>query len=178
MNSIGQILICRDSYQLQIARQQYPNNKVVVLDDKDYNGYGFINGSLLLPTLDALSHQVDGSYADFVNYYLGYLYNDPDVTKFVTLLVTALYKGVNILLFLGESDPSMFMDQFMNFLRSRGIFAIPFEMKRYEDYIPAVNTANLVSWLPIMLSFGYITQEEYNSRFIQKDGSPFQTFVQ
>lgn len=183
MNSrVGEITICRDINQLNMMVQFHNNGaplKVIVLDDKQIEMSGYIGGSILLPTLEALTFQIDNNdYINFRNVYLNYLFSDPDVDKFVTLLVTALYKGTDLLFFFGESDPSMFMDVLLEYLICRGIQCVPFEQKPMGSYIPAVSMINLPSWIDRMRGYEYISDQEYNSVFVQKDNSPFQTFIQ
>ena len=195
MNRIGELTICRDSQQLNMYLYNHdksiPNN-VIVLDDDSINYTGFIGGGILLPPLNVWSILVDSPpmidvvngidpvYQTFANAYMQYLNMDRDVNDMITTIVTALYKGKDIVFLLNNIDPSLigFVDVLITNFNSRGIVIMPFELKNPQMYYPSINISWIPYWLDMMISFGKITDEEYNSRLTQSDNSPFQKLNQ
>ena len=83
--------------------------KVVVLDEN--NPFGNLNdvimGTILLPPYEAMSAIVDGEDKIAIDIYMDYL-NGSTQDMFICVLIAALYKGVNILLYVPE-DESFFV---------------------------------------------------------------------
>lgn len=176
--NLGELVICRDFNQIGWFFQNNPNSKtrVVVLDDEVINAEGYIQGSILLPPPSALFTLIDNNdITSFQAMYYSYLHV-PDVDSFIMLLITALFRGVNILFFFNTSDPSMFMDYLNNFLTSiYGAVATPFEMI-CGPHSPSIIPNAISGLLTKMVQYQYISQDEYNSYFTQSESSPFQKF--
>lgn len=175
---LGELVCCKDYNQIGWFFQNNPNSqtRVVVLDDENVNIEGYIQGSILLPPPSALFALVDNSdVMTFQSTYYSYLHL-PDVDSFIMLLVTALFRGTNIIFFFNTSDPSMFMDALGNFLSQvYGVTATPFEMI-CGPHPPSINPSMMAGLLSKMVQYQYITVEEYNSYFVQSENSPFQKF--
>lgn len=127
-----EIIVCRDVNQLTLYltyRNRTRPVKVLVLDDIVVHQKGYIGASMFLPPLQALTFLVeDNDRLKFREIYMQYLHS-AEIDEFVTLFVAAMYKGSDIVFYMGESDPAMFMDVFMEYLNSRGIHPTPFEIK-------------------------------------------------
>lgn len=175
---LGELVCCRDFNQISWFIQNNPTSKtrVVVLDDDSVNIEGYIQGSILLPPPSALFTLVDNNdKMTFRMMYYDYL-STPDVDSFIMLLITALFRGVNIIFFFNTSDPSMFMDILGEFLSSvYGVSATPFELL-CGNHLPSINPNVMAGLLSKMVQYQYITVEEYNSYFTQSENSPFQKF--
>jgi hypothetical protein len=175
---LGELVCCKDFNQINwfMSNNMNSNTRIVVLDDDSVNIEGYIQGSILLPPPSALFNLVDNNdIMTFQTMYYQYL-QMPDVDSFIMLLITALFRGTNIIFFFNSSDPSMFMDALGNFLYNvYGITATPFEML-CGPHPPSINPNMMSGLLFKMVQYQYISQDEYNSYFIQSENSPFQKF--
>lgn len=100
-------------------RQYFTNSKakVIVLDDQVIQQPDYITGSILLPPPTMLMDYIDyNDYNDFYMKYYNYLIGDEGVIKYIKMVTSALLKGIDIILYLGESDPSTFLDALINVL--------------------------------------------------------------
>lgn len=166
MNNFGKLVICKDYRQIDWFARAHPNQKtrVVVLDDTPINIEGYINASILLPLPSTLFRLID--YNDYNGF--DYLYRDylssKEVRSFIYLLVMALYRGINIVLFCNTSDPDIFMNTLDSVLRNEiGVYSIRFE---YLYQFPMYCSFNLIEFPNILMKlveYGYMTMEEYNN---------------
>lgn len=119
---IGTMFLCYNYSELVsfVRDRQYLTNskaKVIVLDDQVIQQPDYITGSILLPPPIMLMDYIDyNNYNDFYNKYYSYLIGDEDVMKYIKMITSALFKGIDIILYLGESDPSTFLDILINVL--------------------------------------------------------------
>lgn len=175
---LGELVICRDFNQVGWFFQNHPTEKtrVITLDDEIINAEGYIQGSMLLPPPSALFTLIDNNDINsFQAMYYSYLHL-PDIDSFIMLIITALFREVNIIFFLNTSDPSMFMDYLNNFLSTiYGVIPTPFEMI-CGPHSPSIIPNALAGLLSKMVQYQYITQEEYAGYFVQCEASPFQKF--
>lgn len=176
MKRIGEFIVCRDITQLaHYIGTRDPSISYGIISLDENNSYGYINGGILLPPLRVMYSHVECSPFAQAEY-AAYLNNDRDCNDMLTTIVTALYKGRDVIFLLGENmrDQSMlgFIDTLLYCLRSRGLNPIPCELKT-PSYYPGINIAYLNYWVDMMISYGKISDEEYQ-RFYQKQTSPYQ----
>ena len=176
--NLGEFVICKDFQQIGWYFQNHPNDKtrIIVLDDEVVHAEGYIQGSLLLPPPSALFTLIDtGDIMQFQEMYYKYLHL-PDIDQFIMLMITALFSGVNIILFFNTSDPSMFMDYLAIFFnRIYGAYPTPFE-QLFNPHPQSIIPDAMSLLLQKMVQFEYISVDEYNSYFSQVEKSPFQKF--
>ena len=85
-----------------------PNNniKIISLEEVssiDLNLPNVIGGSFLLPPIDAMMAAANGDEEMFTQLYVDHL-NTPAVTEFLSLIITVLYRGTNLILFYPDDD--------------------------------------------------------------------------
>lgn len=85
-----------------------PNNniKVISLEEVpsiDMNLPNVIGGTFILPPIEAMMAAANGDEEMFIQLYVDHL-NTPAVMEFISLIITVLYKGTNIILFYPEDD--------------------------------------------------------------------------
>lgn len=60
-------------------------------------------GSLLIPPYDTMDLLLDGKYDEFAAMYSQYLYSSQEVEMMISIMLTALYQGVNIVLYVPKN---------------------------------------------------------------------------
>lgn len=123
---IGSLYCANDIQELQFVinrRSMYKSNqvKVIVIDDENINQANYIGGSILLPPPDVIYHLIDsGNRMEFANMYNMYL-NSQEVLGYIAIIIAALFKGNDIILYTHSSDESMFLPELLMFLRNMGL---------------------------------------------------------
>lgn len=116
MNNIltGTIYITDD---LQLVRNVPDRTvKIISLDEENRispNEPNVIVGTCLLPPMEALIAEVDGDEDLYDAYYLNHL-NEPSIQEFIGAIISALYKGISLLMY----APMMKENIFVSKLRS------------------------------------------------------------
>jgi hypothetical protein len=173
----GKFMIVNQPQLMQMIQMYQYNQKqlfkVIVLDDEVVQGPNFIQGSILLPPPSALFALIDNNDIPYYSTMYDQYLRTPEVDSFIILLATALYKGVDVLFYLNTSDPNLFLNFLCGFLSSvHGL-----NVSYYDPNNISINFNAIPSLLGKMLGYGYITQEEYQSNFIQEGNSPFQRVI-
>jgi hypothetical protein len=83
-----------------------PNEKIKVISLEevptiDTSLPNVIGGALLLPPIEAMMAAVDGDAPLFTQRYVDHL-NNPAVSEMISILITALYRGTNLILFYSD----------------------------------------------------------------------------
>lgn len=90
--------------------------KIISLDEENTispNEPNVIVGTCLLPPMEALIAEVDGDEDLYDAYYLNHL-NEPSIQEFIGAIISALYKGISLLIY----APMMKENIFVSKLRS------------------------------------------------------------
>lgn len=170
---MSKAIVCTRPEEVQNLFQMYGQNlKVITLDDDIPPFFPTIQGSILLPPPSVLFNYVDyGDVNLFTTQYYEYLSTSFEVDQYIILLASVLLKGVNIAFFTFNSDPDMFIQQFVNYLISYyGIKIIPFAYSNMANE-NAILPQYIQPLLNKAVQYQYISPEEYNSFFRGYDES-------
>lgn len=119
-------LYITNSYDLVTRALQDPIVKILDLDEfgkyLDYRNPNVIKSTCLLPQPEAVMAEIDGDPERFRLLYMEYLKSDV-VMDFVTVILAALHKGINFIIFVPEmSEDSVWVVQLlMYFYTTYGI---------------------------------------------------------
>ena len=147
---------------------------IVNLDeDNKIAGEIVIQGTMLLPPPEAIIAEQDGdeySYDTILNEY----YNIPDIQLFVSGIINMLYRGVNILLYYPDLNPteSVTVPKLLNLFWNKFGLGIGIIGIRECSY----NIKNVPMWLNMLYNVGAIEGYEYLSKY-PIDAIIFDTFM-
>lgn len=104
----GDISITDNSQFIMDIVNSPPNSKVKVISLEEVPSIdtglpNVIGGAILLPPIEAYMAASNGDEALFDQFYVDHL-NNPTVVEFISLLITALYRGTSLILFYPEDD--------------------------------------------------------------------------
>lgn len=148
---------------LSIMSQQ-PNTKCVFVGDSMgrydtlFDNYGVIPASVLMPDYMCMEADINGSIQEFQNKYYYYLQTEEPKAMMATL-ITALYKGINIVIFVpqeasGLRYPKMLLSFIQNF---HGIVVESRQLGVAFAYNPAYDKNNA----DFLYSYSLISPAEY-----------------
>ena len=158
----GQIYITDDVnivYQFPIG----PMNKIINLDEDDVlpENNSIIGGTCLLPPINAKIAEADGDERLYDSYYIDHL-QSPYQQQFIAALLSFLYKGGNLLLFLPELGYTNTRDKFVQFMYA--LYGVHIGIMNHPNPQVAMcfydNTA-IPIWLNLIYSARVITGREY-----------------
>ena len=141
----GQITTCID---LEAAEWYYNQGWRVICfsEDKQFQAYmpEMMMGSIFLPPYESMDSLLDGNTDLFSMMYSEYLCTNPDVGTMMSIMLMALYRGVNIVLFVPRQEYELgFFNVFVKcFASLTGVF-IGFQLMECAfDYM--TNNRNMV----------------------------------
>ena len=79
----------------------------LVEDQAKYQGFGFVTLGILLPPPEAISAEIDQRYDEAAAIYISYL-NTPERLSVLAMLLTALYSGKKLLIYLPRDESMNF----------------------------------------------------------------------
>ena len=127
------------------------NTKIIVLEEETnlpLNHPNVINGSCLLPPIEALIAEVDGNKPLFESIYNDYL-NSPFVFEFMSAIITALHNSINIILYYPGLNGNIIIQNLLGFIYQR--YGIGIGVIGYS------NTTLNPNYSSLWISYMYIT---------------------
>ena len=89
----------------QMAVQASASSRVLFVGElKDKNPANFITCSILLPPYEAINAEINGDIESYDKIYMEYLAYNKNVSQMFNTIIVALYQGINITLFIENSD--------------------------------------------------------------------------
>lgn len=162
LSNMGTLYIAND---FELAQNVlYTGGKIIILDEgfEETSPPGIIMASILLPPYQALGQLVDGDMETFANMYTEYLFS-PDPDSFISLIVTCLFKGVNIIMYTPDGFGSLeFFPVLANYILN--VYGITIGGPN-NPFI--FNPAFLSSVLNVIYKYGLITTPEFISLWPQ-----------
>ena len=130
--------------------------KVVIVDEENpFQGANniVVMGSVLLPPYEALAAMIDGETRIFAQIYHEYLCRrEPE--SFIVLLITCLYRGMNILLFIPDQEADFLQPLLYQF----ALFGI---IVGSVSNVFMINPQQEPQRVILMYLYDYITADEY-----------------
>lgn len=113
----GNIYVTTD---FNVAMQNAIAYKIVSIGELDPNSLQSLNaikGSVLIPPYVAFESKMNGDEMTFNNIYFDYL-NQKEPTSYIAAIITALYQGKNIMLYLNQDEYDMYFMSLWNYMKN------------------------------------------------------------
>lgn len=141
----GQLILCIEPAEAKALYDQ--GWRVICLSESnDYRDImpEAMMGSVFLPPYDSMDALLDGNMDAFSLMYSEYLFNSNEVEMMISIIMAAMYQGVNIVLFLSKQEYELgFYQIFANCVASMtGIF-IGFSLYMAAAYDEKFNDQNM-----------------------------------
>lgn len=160
----GRIDITDNIILIRELLQSLADSTIIINLDEDnkIEGEIVVQGTTLLPPPEAIIAEQDGdeySYDSILNEY----YNLPDIQMFVAGIIHMLYRGVNILFYYPNLDPteSVTVPKLLNLFWNK--FGLGIGIVGVRD--GGFNSDNIPMWLNMMYSVDAINGYEYLSKY-------------
>ena len=115
MQMTGQLIVCMD-LETTIGYYRQGWRVICLSEDKQHQTVmpELMMGSILLPPYESMDPWLDGNKELFALMYSDYLFNNLDVRTMQSIILAALYRGVNIVLFIPRQEYEMgFLEIFL-----------------------------------------------------------------
>jgi len=97
-------------------------HRIIFIGEPDDNLIRETNGipaSLFIPPYEIIIDEMDGNIDAFANKYIGYLFSQ-ECSRYIALIIRALYDGTNILLYLSKDESEMLYSKILcDFLKNQ-----------------------------------------------------------
>lgn len=108
MQMTGQLIVCVD-LETTIGYYRQGWRVICLSEDKQHQAVmpDLMMGSVLLPPYESMDALLDGNKDLFALMYSDYLFNNLDVRTMQSIILAALYRGVNIVIFIPPQEYEM-----------------------------------------------------------------------